>query len=251
VSGAAVVLAAVVCVSGGSARAQVDPLRVFSSNGVKAGLERLQSQSERIVGRPLAITLGTSAAIRQRVADGQRFDVAILTADAIDDLRKAGAIAGAVAPMGRSGIGIGVRAGTMKMDVSTADALKHILLAVRALTYASDGASRPSIARMLDTFGIGDAMAPKTILEQGSVRATARVVQGDADMVITLVSEIVPIPGLELAGPLPEEFQTYVSFAAGVSATTPHVDAARALVAYLSGPDARPAFAATGLDAPR
>jgi molybdate transport system substrate-binding protein len=247
----AVVVAGVVCVTPGSTRAQVEPLRVFSSNGVKAGLERLQPKGEALAGRPLAIMFGTSASIRQRVADREPFDLAILTTDVIDALRSAGAIAGPGTPIGRSGIGIGVRAGTMKMDVSTADALKHILLAVRALTYASDGASRPSIARMLDTFGIGDAMAPKTILEQGSVRATARVVQGDADMVITLISEIVPIPGLELAGPIPEEFQSYVSFSAGVSASTAHAEAARALVAFLSGPDARAAFAATGLDSPQ
>ena len=249
--GVALVAASVVCASAGATRAQVEPLRVFSSNGVKAGLERLQPRSEALVGRPLAITFGTSASIRQRVADREPFDVAILTSDVIDALRAEGAVTGPGTPIGRSGIGIGVRAGTMRMDVSTADALKHILLAVRALTYASDGASRPSITRMLDTFGIGDAMAPKTILEQGSVRATARVVQGDADMVITLVSEIVPIPGLELAGPLPEEFQSYVSFAAGISAATSQADAARTLIAHLSGPDARAAFAATGLDAPQ
>ena len=235
----------------GSVAAQVEPLLVFSSNGVKAALDELRPQSERLVGRPLAITFGTSASIRQRVGDGEPFDVAILTTDVIGELTKAGAIVpGSSVSMGRSGIGIGVRAGTMKLDLRTGDALKHILLAAGAVTYAADGASRPSIARMLDTFGIAEAMKPRTILEQGSIRATARVVQGDADMVITLISEILPIPGLELAGPLPEEFQSYVSFAAGVGSKARNAEAARAFIASLAGPDATRAFTSKGIERP-
>jgi molybdate transport system substrate-binding protein len=232
-----------------SAAAQVDPLRVSSSNGVKAVLEDLQARGEGLVGRPLAITFGTSASTRERIMAGEAFDVAILTAEVIDELTRAGKIVpGSATAMGRSGIGIGVRAGTLKPDVQTADALKHILLAVRSLTYASDGASRPSIERMFDTFGIRDAMASKTILEQGSVRAAARVVQGDADMVITLISEILPIPGLELAGPLPEEFQSYVSFAAGLGSKAANAEAGGALIRLLGGPDVNATFVGKGIE---
>jgi molybdate transport system substrate-binding protein len=233
----------------GPAAAQVEPLRVYSSNGVKAALEALQPQSERLVGRPLSITFGTSASVRQRIAGGEPFDAAVLTTDVIDALTQEGKILrGSTAAMGRSGIGIGVRAGTMKLDVQTADALKHILQAAGSLTYAADGASRPAITRMFDTFGIAEAMKSKTILEQGSIRATARVVQGDADMVITLISEILPIAGLELAGPLPEEFQSYVSFAGGVGSGARNTEAAGAFIAFLAGPSARATFTARGIE---
>jgi molybdate transport system substrate-binding protein len=231
------------------AQAQESTLRVLASNGVKAALEQLQSESEKQAGRSIAITFGTSASTRQRIEAGEAFDVAVLTADVIDELTKAGKIVPASRkPLGRSGIGIGVRAGAAKPDIKDADALKHVLLAERSLTYAADGASRPFIERMFGTLGITDVMKPKTILEQGSVRATARVVQGDADMLITLISEIVPIPGIELAGPLPSEFQNYVSFAAGIGANARSVESARSLIAFLSSASASPAFTSKGIE---
>lgn len=229
--------------------AQEAGLRVLSSNGVKAALERLQAEGERAAGRPLRITFGTSASIRERVLAGERFDVAILTADVIDELAKAGKVARASAVrLGRSGIGIGVRAGTAKPDITTADALKHVLLAERSVTYAADGASRPSIERMFGALGVSDSMKSKTILEQGSVRAAARVVGGDAGMLITLISEIVPVPGMELVGPLPPEFQNYVSFAAATGSSAQSADAATKLIAFLSGHGASPAFTASGIE---
>ncbi len=229
--------------------AQEAGLRVFSSNGVKAALERLHAETERAAGRRLDITFGTSASTMQRVRAGESFDVAVLTADAIDELAKAGKVVRpSVGKLGRSGIGIGVRAGTAKMDITTADALKHVFFAVRSVTYAGDGASRPHIERMFGTLGITETMQSKTILEQGSVRAAARVVQGDADMLITLISEIVPVPGMELAGPLPSEFQNYVSFAAAVGSSAQNADAAAKLVAFLSGHTSSPAFTASGIE---
>jgi molybdate transport system substrate-binding protein len=231
--------------------AQGSRVRVLSSNGVKAAFERLQSQSEQTIGRQMDVTFGTSASTRQRVMGGESFDVAILTADVIDELAKAGKLAaGSTAKLGRSGIGIGVRTGMAKPDLTTPDAIKHVFLAERSLTYAADGASRPHIEQMFGSLGIIDAMKPKTILEQGSVRAAARVVQGEADMLITLISEIVPVAGLELAGPLPSEFQHYVSFAAGVGVNAQNADAARKLIAFLSSQGASPAFVATGIERP-
>jgi molybdate transport system substrate-binding protein len=183
------------------------------------------------------------------VTAGESFDVAILTAEVVDQLAAAGKIVKqSTTRLGRSGIGVGMRAGRVKPDITTADAIKHVFLAERSITYAADGASRPSIERMFGQLGIADAMKPKTILEQGSVRAAARVVQGDADMLITLISEIVPVAGMELAGPLPSEFQNYVAFAAGVSASTQHADAAARLIAFLSGQGATPAFTASGIE---
>jgi molybdate transport system substrate-binding protein len=73
-------------------------------------------------------------------------------------------------------------------------------------------------------------------------------VKGDADMLITLISEIVPVPGMELAGPLPSEFQNYVSFAAGVSASAGNAEAAAKLIAFLASPEAAPAFTASGVE---
>jgi molybdate transport system substrate-binding protein len=229
--------------------AQESALRVLASNGVKAALEQLQSEVERHAGGRVEITFGTSASTKQQIAAGNAFDVAILTKDVIDELASAGQIVAASrTPLGRSGIGIGMRAGAKKPEISTPEAVKRTLLSARSLTWASDGASRPHITRMLEMLGIADAVAPKALLEQGSVRAAGRVTSGDADFIITLISEIVPVPGLELVGPLPAEFQNYVAFAAGIGTKARNVETGRALIAFLSSPGASPVFTAKGID---
>src|SRR6185436_20915923 len=108
----------------------------------------------------------------------------------------------------------------------------------KAITYAGDGASRRSIEAMIAALGVTDVVQPKTVLEQGSLRSAARVLNGDADLLFTLASEILPIKGLMLVGPLPERFQSYVSFAGGVSARARHAEAGRALVEFLAAPAA-------------
>ena len=128
--------------------------------------------------------------------------------------------------------------------------MKHALLGARKITYAQDGASRVHVLRMLDRLGIGDEMAAKTILEQGSTRSTGRVANGDADLVLTLVSEILPVSGIELVGPLPAEFQNYVTLAAGVGTKSGNADAARSLVTFLAGPAAAATLAAKGMEKP-
>ena len=155
--------------------------------------------------------------VKKQIENGEAFDVAILTSDVIDDLAKAAKIAaGTRTEIARCGIGIGVRAGAAKPDIKTTDALKKTLLAAKSITYAQDGASRNYILQMEDKLGIADAMKAKTILEQGSVRSNARVADRCAQMIMTLVSEILPAPGVQLVGPLPAELQHYVNFAVGI-----------------------------------
>ena len=101
-------------------------------------------------------------------------------------------------------------------EIGTAASIKQALLDARSVTYAQDGASRPHIERMFEQLGIAAEMKAKTLLEQGSVRAAEKVVAGEAEILLTLVSEILPVEGLELLGPLPDEFQSYISFAAAV-----------------------------------
>ena len=187
-----------------SAAAQTAPIHVLASNGVKAVIDDLKPQAERAIGRPLMIEYGTSSAVKTRIEGGEAFDVAILTSDVIDELAKAGKIAaGTRTEIARCGIGIGVRAGAAKPDIKTSAALKKTLLAAKSITYAQDGASRTYILQMEDKLGIADSMKAKTILEKGSVGSNARVADGSAEMVLTLVSEILPAKGVQLVGPLP------------------------------------------------
>jgi molybdate transport system substrate-binding protein len=208
------VVATLVAVLLGTAasHAQEHAVRVLISNGFRAVFDDLVPVCEKSIGHRVTVQSGTSTSLIEKVNAGEPFDVAIMTTEAMETLGKSGKIA-ARTPLGRSGIGIGSRVGAKKPDIANAEALKKTFLAAKAITYAGDGASRPHIDRMMGTLGIADVMTKKTLLEQGSVRAAARVASGDADLLITLVSEILPAPGVELVGPLPTQFQNYVSFA--------------------------------------
>ena len=230
------------------AAGQTREIRVLASNGVKSVIEALLPQCEQATGRHLAIQFNSSVALKQRIDAGEGFDVAIVTTELLDTLIKEGRVqAASRAGVARAGVGVGVRAGAPKPDISTPDAMKRTLLNAKAITYAQDGASREPINRMFERFGIADAMRAKTILEQGSIRSTGRVAQGDADLVMTLVSEILPIQGIELVGPLPDAVQSYVSFATGISPTASDPAAAQKLIGFLTGSGVAPTFKAKGL----
>ena len=226
-------------------------MHVLASNGVKAVIDDLRPQAERAIGRPLTMEYDTSSAVKKRIEGGEAFDVAILTSEVIDDLAKAGKIAaGTRTEIARCGIGIGVRAGAAKPDIHTVAALKRTLLAAKSITYAQDGASRTYILQMEDKLGIADKMKAKTILEQGSVGSNARVADGSAEMVLTLVSEILPAKGVQLVGPLPADVQHYVNFAEGIGPNSKNTDAGKALVKFFASPAVAPTLKAKGMERP-
>ena len=235
-----------------SAAAQSAPIHVLASNGVKAVIDELKPQAERAIGRPLAIEFDTSSSVKKRIEGGEAFDVAILTSEVIDDLAKAGKIAsGTRTEIARCGIGIGVRSGAAKPDIRTADALKKTLLAAKSITFAQDGASRTYILQMEDKLGIADTMKAKTILEKGSVGSNARVADGSAEMILTLVSEILPAPGVQLVGSLPAEVQHYVDFAEGIGPNSKNTDAGKALMKFFASPAVAPTLKAKGMERPK
>jgi molybdate transport system substrate-binding protein len=241
-------MAAALCT--GEAVAQTGEIHVLASNGIKAVLDEVRPQAERAIGHPLAIEVNSSSGLKQKIDGGEAFDVAIVTSEVLDELTKAGKIvSGSSAGIARSGIGVGIRAGGPKPDIRTTAALKQTLLKAKSVTYAQDGASRIYLEKMFDRLGIGSDLKQKIILEQGSARAAARVADGSAELIMTLISEILPAPGVELLGPLPAEAQNYVSISAGVGAKARNADAAKALVKFLAGPGVAPILKAKGMEA--
>jgi molybdate transport system substrate-binding protein len=229
--------------------AQDAPLRVLVSNGMKAAMEELQPQCERAIGRPLALEFNSTASVKKNIEAGAGFDVTIITTEAIDDLIKQGKLAGGSrAAVARSELGIGIRKGAAKPDIRTPEALKRTLREAKSITYPQDGASRGFIEQMFERMGIAADVKPRIILAPGSGPATESVAAGKAAMVITLFSEIVPIHGVEILGPLPGEFHDDVRFAAAASATTRNAESAKALIAFLTGPKAAPIYKAKGLE---
>ena len=228
---------------------QTDALRLLVSNGMKGSMEDLQPQCEKTVGRPLAIQFASTAALKKRIETGEAFDVTIITTEAIGDLIRQGKLAGASrTDVGRSELGIGIRAGAPRPDIRTPEALKKTLREAQSITYPQDGASRGSIEKMFDRMGIAADVKPKIMLAPGSGPATESVAAGRAAMVITLFSEIVPTHGVEILGPLPGEYQSDIRFGAAASATSKNGEAAKALIAFLSGPKAAPVLKAKGIE---
>jgi len=247
---AAVLLAAApACTSAPDTPPAPTELRVLSSNGVRSVVEELQPEIERTIGRALSIEFSTAAALKTKIEGGEAFDVAILTPALIDDLIAQGKVAAnSRTDVARAGVGVGIRQGAPAADISTPDALKSMLLKAQSVAFTADGQSRTTIDRAFAQLGIADAMRAKTVLK-GPGEAPAAVAAGEAEVVVTLMSEILPVPGLQLLGPLPEAVQGYVSFTAGRSANARDADAANALLRYLSDPAAAAAMKAHGLDA--
>jgi len=224
-------------------------MRLLVSNGVKAALVAVQPACEAQTGTTFVAEFGTSNGLRAMAAKGQAFDIAVMTEDAIDVLVAEKKLDAASKTMvAKTRIGVGVRQNAAAPDVRTADAVRKALLGASSVTWASDGASRPFIEKMVEKLGITAQMAAKTNPEQGSPRATARVVNGQSDIVLTLISEIVPVQGLKMVGALPAEFQGEVSFAAGVAGGSSHASTARQVIACLVAPSAGSSYSSVGLD---
>ena len=232
-----------------SAAADGPALRVFVSNGVKTVIDEIRPQWEKAAGHPLSFEFGTTAALKQRIESGEPFDVTVLTSDAIADLIKDGKVAASSRQeLARCGIGIGQRAGAPKPDIRTVDALKRTLHNAKSITFAEAGASRTYLDKMFAQFGMADEMKAKTILTPSSVGSNQLVSQGKAEYILTLVSEILPAPGVELVGPLPADVQSYVNFAAGMSAMQANIEGRNALLKFLKNPSVAPVFKAKGLE---
>ena len=233
------------------ASAQTSALRMLCSNGMRAVVEELKPQLERAAGQPLAIEFGTSADVRQKIESGAPFDVAVLTVEVIDGLAKGGKVApDSVGALGRSSVGVGVRAGAPLPDLKTADAVKKTFLAAKSVTWVGAGAARAQVDKMLQALGIADTVGAKVALVQSVEEGLERVSDGKSDLTVMLASEILPAAGLKYAGPFPGPFASYVSFAGAASATTTSRAAADRVVAALRAPAAASAYAAKGMELP-
>jgi len=225
------------------------PIHILASNGVKGVVEKLRPQMESAAGHPLTIQYGTTASFRQKIAAGEPFDLVLLTTEAVDDLAKDGKISAASrTALARCGVGVGIRKGAAKPDISTPAALKQTLLNAKSITYVTKGASRHTIEAALAHLGIADQMKAKTKLAPASGEAGESVAKGRVELLITLVSEIVTVPGVELVGPLPSEVQGYIHFAAGVGAKAENAEAASKVIAFLSSSAAAPTYKSSGLE---
>jgi molybdate transport system substrate-binding protein len=228
--------------------AQAAEIRVLSSNAVKTVLEELAPRFEKATEHKLALTFGTAVGLKGDIEKGAAVDVAILTASAVDDLIKQGKLAGSRTDLARSSAGMAVRKGAPKPDISTTEAFKRTLLNAQSIAYVEQGGTGIYLKGLLERLGIAEELKAKTKLLPSTNPAAHAVANGEAEIGMTQISEILPYAGAELVGPLPAEIQLYTVFSVGTGASAKEQDAAKTLIKFLTSPDAAPVFKAKGLD---
>lgn len=227
---------------------QAAEIKVLSSNGVKTVLEELAPQFEKATGHKVVFRFAPAAELKAQIEQGEAFDVTILTAAAIDDLVKQGKLDAATrADVARSGAGVAIRKGAPKPDIATADAFKRTLLAAKSIAYVGQGATGANMRRIFERFGIAEEMKAKTKLLSG-ISAADAVAKGEAELGFTQISEILPVEGAELAGPLPPEVQVYTVFPAAVGTSAREPAAAQTLIKFLTAPGAAPVIKTKGME---
>ncbi len=230
-------LAAVTALANTWALAQdADVLRVYSSNGVRIVLQEMQPQIEQAIGKRISFEFSTSRNLVDNIEAGATFDVALLTPALIDGLiASRHAVPGSREDFARVGIGVGSRQGAPTKSVATLDDLRQTFLEAESIAFGATGQSRRTNEASFETLGIADEMLSKTRLT-GAGEAPVLVADGEIELVLTLVSELLREPGVQYLGPLPPEVQGYVDFSAGKSVDARGPATAGALIAFLSTP---------------
>jgi molybdate transport system substrate-binding protein len=233
---------------GAAAAAEV---RVFSAGAVRAIVTELAQAFQQETGNSVTLSFGTVGVTRGKLAGAEPVDVVIMTDVAIDDVAKQGAVVpGTRADLARTGMGLGVREGAPRPDIATSEAFKQTLLSAKSIVYVDPKQGATSgihFASVLDRLGIAEAVRGKSQLVPGGYPAE-KVASGEAEVVVHQISEIVPVKGVTLVGPLPPDLQKVTVYSAGLAARSTAPEAARAFIAFLTRPTFKAKFAAAGLD---
>jgi len=218
-------------------------IRVLSSLALKGALEKFRTDFERALG-PLELGFDATQAILPRVRAGERADCLILTAEAMDELLASGAVTRARA-LGSSGIGVAVRTGAPRPDISTVEALKSALVCARSVAHSRVGASGLYFVELIERLGIAARLKKRVVVEKGPVGLV--VAAGEAELGVQQLCELAPVPGIDIVGPLPEPVQKLTCFAGGIAATAANPQGALALLELLRSERLRDAMIAGGL----
>ena len=236
--------------AGSTARAA--EIKLLCAVALHPAIDALIPDFEKSSGYKVTVAYGTAGAVADRVQKGEAADIVISSVPMIDRLQAQGKVVpgSRVDNIAKIGVGVFVRKGAVKPDISSADAFKHSMLAARSIAYpdpAAGGASGIYVASLLERLGIAAEMKPKTTLSTlGTLYAS--VASGDVEIGFNQISEILAQPTVELAGPLPPAIQNYTQFAAGIVTGSSQADAGRALVTFLSSPAAQTVLKAKGLE---
>jgi molybdate transport system substrate-binding protein len=215
-------------------------MEMLCTNGVKSLMLDVVSAFERTSGTRVVITWGATNSLLKDLEGGAGGDLAILTAAAIDDLISGGkVVAGGRVDLARSGIGVAVRKGAKRPDIGSPEALKRALLAAKSVAHSKSGMSGIYFPTVLARLGIADTMKAKIVIPDPGTPIGEVVAKGDAEIGIQQISELLPVAGIDIVGPLPAALQKITTFSAGVLTAAKEPAAAAALLKFVAAESPR------------
>jgi molybdate transport system substrate-binding protein len=246
----ALVLAAVLIVTRPAQAAEIEAL---ITTAMKAAIDEFVPSFERDTGHTVRVSYGPSGGIARRFIGGEPADVIVIDSGALDDLIRQGKVLPDPTGIARTGIGICVRKGAPRPDVSTPEALKRALLAAKSIAHtapAGGGITAAHITKLFERLGIAAEVTPKVKLAAGGPdgRVSVLVSSGEAEIGLQQVSELMSNPDVEVIGMLPAELQQITTYSAGVTASAKEANAARELIKAMIALSAAPIWKAMGLE---
>lgn len=227
-------------------------LSVFSAGAVKPALSALVDNYQKASGHTLVVEYAPVGVLLKRLAEGAKPDVLIVTADVMDEVQRKGwASPGSAAALGSVGVGVAIREGAKAPDISSPEALKQAILSAKSITYIdpAKGTSGKHFAEVLQRLGIADQVKGKTVLgETGYV--VEPVARGEVELGFQQITEILPVQGATLVGPLPAPLQKVTTYVATPSSQARDTAATKDFIAFLGSPSAQQVFRQKGFAAP-
>jgi molybdate transport system substrate-binding protein len=234
-----------------NAAARAAEVTLIAPGGIRAALQQMIPNFEKATGHKVAATFGSGGGTKARVIKGEPFDVPIVQLPLEPVIASGHVVVTSETPLANVSVGIAVRAGAPKPDISSAEAVKRLLLGSKAIAYpnaATGAAAGVSFNETLQKLAIADAMKPKIKIAQGGRGAMELLAKGEVDIGLTFVSEIITEPGVEVVGPLPRAISTPTVLVGYVSAHTKEPEAAQALLRYLSSAEAAAVYRQRGME---
>jgi molybdate transport system substrate-binding protein len=242
---AAMVLCGAAVIAGHARAAEI---KVLGTPGVREIYNELVPQFERATGHKVTIEWAGTVDVLKRIGGGETVDLVLMARNALDELTRQGRIVAASrVNIAKSGMGVAVRAGAVKPDISSGEAVKALMLSTSSIAYSS-GPSGVYLERLVQRMGIADAIKAKMKQIPPGGAVGELVARGEAEIGFHQVSELIPVKGIDIVGPLPPDIQEMTLFGAGVHANAMQADAAAALAAYLAAPSAAAVIRKHGME---
>ncbi len=232
--------------------ARAADLKLLTAGAFKPVAVEIVAEFEKRTGNKVTIDNDTAGGLSKRVAAGEYFDVVIMPPLVLGPFLGGKLDESSAKPLARAGIGVAVKEGAAKPDLSSVDSFKKALLAARSVGYvdpASGGSSGIYLAKLFEKLGIAEQLKPKTVLVKGGLVAE-KVASGEAEIGLQQASELMTVPGAVLVGPIPLDVQNYTIYSGAVSTASRNRAAADALMLALADPKNLPLLKKKGLDGP-